>query len=182
LAIRRPGRIASRITRRGSQATRDVLVERQRRFGWDRIFYRPVNVTPRPAGSAISEHVRRRIEGDNQYDLELYAYAQALFERAVAAQDPSFAIELEAFRRLNAANQRSKIDGAPARLASVTFASQAPRLLAEYASEQPDGANGRSYREFRAHLLEFCTAWDAPPQLGPWNDAASPQARPAVSA
>lgn len=139
----------------------ESLILAKRRLGWNRIFYWPRNVTRRPAGSGISDHFRRRIEADNAYDLELYAFAQGLFERAVAAQDPSFAIECEAFRRLNAAGQKLMVDRDPLRLPLTTYASQVPRLLAAYANEQPEGPNGQSYREFRARLLEFCASWDA---------------------
>ncbi|PJF40168.1 MAG: hypothetical protein CUN54_06320 [Phototrophicales bacterium] len=77
----------------------ESIVLLRRRFGWCIVQYARANVNRERPPIPLDE--RRIIEQHNQYDLELYAYAQALFENSIAQQDKSFTHELAILKLLN---------------------------------------------------------------------------------
>jgi FkbM family methyltransferase len=84
----------------------ESIVLLQRTLGLDLI---PYEDSPRdfhferPAVDEISEEQRDLIAEANQLDLELYSFAQELFDDAVAASGPEFAADVETQRGLTAA-------------------------------------------------------------------------------
>jgi len=86
----------------------ETLILLRRRFRWSSVFYLRENVDPnhtrRPP---VDRETLRAIEEANQLDMELYHYAQTLFEDAVRSQGPGFRIEVEVFKHLNRLYGRS---------------------------------------------------------------------------
>lgn len=81
----------------------ETLILLRRTFGWRFIFYERRNVDPaRTQRAPVDHETLKAIESANQLDRELYDYARALFEEQVRRQGPDFAIEVAAFKRLNA--------------------------------------------------------------------------------
>jgi hypothetical protein len=54
--------------------------------------------TSRPRGDEVPEELRRAAERCNRYDIELYRYAEQLFEATPERKQPDFEIELAALR------------------------------------------------------------------------------------
>jgi hypothetical protein len=82
----------------------ESLVLAKQRLGLRSILYRSsarVN-TARPRGDEIPEELRRAAERCNRYDIELYRYAQQLFDDAPERHQPDFQIELAALRAAKA--------------------------------------------------------------------------------
>jgi hypothetical protein len=71
-------------------------------FGWNKLLYAPQNVSTDAGGrSAVEGAARDVILAVNQLDVELYRYAQTLFDEQVKRQGPAFSRELEAFQKTN---------------------------------------------------------------------------------
>jgi hypothetical protein len=82
----------------------ESLVLAKRRLGLRAILYRSsgrVNAS-RPRGDEIPAELRQAAERCNRYDIELYRYAQELFEEAPERQELEFQIELAALRAAKA--------------------------------------------------------------------------------
>jgi hypothetical protein len=78
----------------------ESLVLAKQRLGLRNILYTSsdrVNAS-RPRGDEVPEEVRRAAERCNRYDIELYRYAEQLFEAAPERKQPDFEIELAALR------------------------------------------------------------------------------------
>ena len=74
----------------------------KRRFGWRNVFYQRHNVTSaRPAPASLPAEALAVLREHNQLDLDLYAFAQELFDRQVDAQGPEFAGAVRRFRIVN---------------------------------------------------------------------------------
>jgi hypothetical protein len=87
----------------------ESLVLAKRRLGLRSVLYRSssrVN-TSRPRGDEVPADLRRAAARCNRYDLELYRYAQELFESAPERRQPDFEVELAALR---AAKGEGEID------------------------------------------------------------------------
>jgi hypothetical protein len=79
----------------------ESLVLAKRRLGLRGILYRSSGrVNPgRPRGDQVPAELRRAAERCNRYDIELYRYAQELFEKELeSARDLEFEVELAALR------------------------------------------------------------------------------------
>ncbi len=76
----------------------ESLVLLQRRFGWKSILYHsPLNKTiNRPQLKDLPEKTVEAIIRANEYDLDLYAFAQTLFSKQINA--PSFAFAYKKFQ------------------------------------------------------------------------------------
>jgi hypothetical protein len=71
-------------------------------FGWKDIAYDRRNLTPRRFKEQETlPHVRARIEGSNELDMQLYEFAQDLFARRLSQYDPGLEKELKALKRKN---------------------------------------------------------------------------------
>jgi hypothetical protein len=80
----------------------ETLLLLKNSFHWRHLFYVKLNVTRRrPTQYAIPPEIRQVIRVDNQLDLELYRYAQELFERQIQRQGPAFAEQLRRFQSCN---------------------------------------------------------------------------------
>ena len=78
----------------------ESLVLAKRRLGLRSTLYRSsgrVN-TSRPRGDEVPEELHRAAERCNRYDIELYRYAEQLFDAAPEREDPDFEVELAALR------------------------------------------------------------------------------------
>jgi hypothetical protein len=74
----------------------------KREFGWRRPFYIPVNVAPkRQRNEIVRPETIEIIRSKNKLDLELYDFAQSLFEQRVQQAGDGFAAEVAAFKRWN---------------------------------------------------------------------------------
>lgn len=62
----------------------ESLVQLAASLGWTRIYYQKRNVSRVDSGSLLDSAAAAAIGAENQLDLELYAYAQARFERLSA--------------------------------------------------------------------------------------------------
>jgi hypothetical protein len=83
----------------------ESVVLLQRTLGLDLIPYQDLQKhddLERPAAEEISHDQRELIEAANQLDVELYSFAQGVFEDAVAASGPDFAADVETLRGLTA--------------------------------------------------------------------------------
>jgi hypothetical protein len=113
----------------------ETLLLLKRRFGWRYVLYRRHNVTgSRPTIDELPAETRAVLEERNQLDRELHTYARGLLEEQLERQGVGFAIELEAFRRVNAsprARRSSAVaDGRARRSAGgPRIGRQAPRRL-----------------------------------------------------
>jgi len=79
----------------------ETVMMLKRIFHWKSVLYTSRNVGTRPPRQSINGDTLRAIEEANQLDIELYNYAQGIFEEQLERQRPDFEIELEAFRRVN---------------------------------------------------------------------------------
>jgi hypothetical protein len=78
------------------------LILFKRAFGWRMPYYEFRNKTEgRPSLAQAGPDVRALIESQNAFDIELYRYAQQLFEAQIKKQGASFKVELQAFQWLN---------------------------------------------------------------------------------
>ncbi len=82
----------------------ESLVLMGRTFGWKRLSYVPVKVAP-ASREPIPDHVRRLLEEQNRFDVDLYRYAAQRFEGALQGV-PGFEADLRSFRRRNAVYRR----------------------------------------------------------------------------
>jgi len=79
----------------------ETLVLLKRVFGWKNLLYTKKNVTEkRPSKEDISNDTLQAILKYNELDIELYKYAEELFERAINQQGVSFERDLKNFRLL----------------------------------------------------------------------------------
>jgi hypothetical protein len=76
----------------------ETLILLRAAFGWRKLCYLPVKVSPNRGRDPVPDDTMRQIRDQNRFDVELYRFAMERFQRAVAAR-PSFAEELAAFRR-----------------------------------------------------------------------------------
>jgi hypothetical protein len=77
-----------------------VLIKR--RLGWERVRYKPRNVTSeRPSRSEMPARTLRLIESQNEKDLELYAFGSRLFDRELEREGMSLELEVAVFGFLN---------------------------------------------------------------------------------
>jgi hypothetical protein len=84
------------------QYRRRTVLLQKRRFGWRNVFSRRHNANPtRPELASIPAEVLAVLREHNQFDLDLYAFAEELFERQVEAQGPEFARAVRRFRAVN---------------------------------------------------------------------------------
>lgn len=68
-------------------------------FGWDDLFYVRANVTKgRPEKKSISPTAQANIERDNQFDIQLYQFAQQLLNEQISRQGLQFTYEYDKFR------------------------------------------------------------------------------------
>jgi hypothetical protein len=92
----------------------ESLVLAKQRLGLRSILYTGdsrVN-TRRPRGDEVPEELRRTAERCNRYDIELYRYAEQLFDAAPERSRPDFEIELAALRAAKA-NGEIELDAPP---------------------------------------------------------------------
>jgi hypothetical protein len=83
----------------------DLLLLLKRTFGWSNLYYVRANVTKgKPAREEVPFETVQLIKDRNWLDLELYDFVAARFRDAVDA-DPSFATDLQRFRKWNARYQ-----------------------------------------------------------------------------
>jgi hypothetical protein len=91
----------------------ESVVLLQRRFGLGIVPYVNRHVSlDRPAVEAITPEQRALIAEHNRLDSDLYAFAEQLFEEAVAATDPGFAADVEKLRGMSADTDRQAIQDA----------------------------------------------------------------------
>lgn len=76
----------------------ETLILLRAAFGWRKLCYMPVKVSPNRGRDPLPDDTMRQIHEQNRFDVELYRFAMERFRHAVAAR-PSFAEELAAFRR-----------------------------------------------------------------------------------
>lgn len=78
----------------------ETLVLLKHSFGWTKnLRYYPANLTrSRPSTSSLPPETVAAIEGRNELDLELYRFAEELFEEAVASQGDAFREEVATFQ------------------------------------------------------------------------------------
>ena len=80
----------------------ETLILLKRALGWRVPLYVKENVTRnRPPREEISDDILAVMEKYNKLDIELYRYAQNIFEEQIGEKKPSFERELKAFRLLN---------------------------------------------------------------------------------
>jgi glycosyltransferase involved in cell wall biosynthesis len=78
------------------------LILMKRILGWRNPFYMRRNVTRgRPRKDELPQETLDVIQANNELDLELYRYAEKLFQEQIGSQSPSFENELQRFRKLN---------------------------------------------------------------------------------
>ncbi len=80
----------------------ETLMLLKRRFAWRNVFYKRHNVTQgRPRQESLSAETLAVLREHNQLDLELYAYAQALFATQIREQGARFARAVRTFQNVN---------------------------------------------------------------------------------
>lgn len=80
----------------------ETLILFRRAFGWRNVFYVKKNVTRnRPSKKAIPRNIVAAIEKRNELDMELYRYAEDMFDGVIHEQDSSFDRELYVFQLQN---------------------------------------------------------------------------------
>jgi galactose-3-O-sulfotransferase len=80
----------------------ETLLLLRRAFGWSKLYYVQANVAPnRSPRDSIPPSTLRRIENQNELDMELYRWARQRFDEAIATHH-GFSDELRRFRRGNA--------------------------------------------------------------------------------
>ena len=67
----------------------ESLVLLKHRLGYESILYEEMRVAARPRAADVPPAVVRAAEAANEYDRELYRYAERLFERARSVEPPS---------------------------------------------------------------------------------------------
>lgn len=78
------------------------LILMKRNLGWRSPFYINQNVSRhRPRKEGISLETLRVVQAYNELDIELYRFAKELFQEQIHSQGPSFAKELDRFKKLN---------------------------------------------------------------------------------
>lgn len=84
----------------------ETLLLLKRQFGWTNVFYRRQNVTKsRPTKNDLPPDILRSIVDANKLDIQLYEYAQELFEQRLKQQSFAFQIELAVLRGVNLIQQ-----------------------------------------------------------------------------
>jgi hypothetical protein len=80
-----------------------TLLLLRKALGWQNsIHYRRLNVTKyRPRADELSTKTLEAIAQANRLDIELYQYAETLFQETIRRQGPLFALRLRAFQLLN---------------------------------------------------------------------------------
>lgn len=79
-----------------------TLLLLRKAFGWNNLYYSRENQTrKRPLRNSISLQTQEAIRQANQYDLELYQFAQSLFRAQLDRRGVLFADELRRFRFFN---------------------------------------------------------------------------------
>ncbi len=81
---------------------RETVVLMRRQLHWSSVLYQPMNGMPRVGDQGNAEAIATH----NRYDLELYAFAQALMDEQMAAAGADFPLEVEGLRLAN-----SRLDG-----------------------------------------------------------------------
>jgi hypothetical protein len=77
----------------------ESLMLLKRTFGWGNVFYRRRNVTQGPPRwETLSAETLAVLRAHNQLDLELYAFAEALFVRQIHGRGASFAWAVKWFQ------------------------------------------------------------------------------------
>jgi hypothetical protein len=80
----------------------ETLLLLKRAFGWRMPLYVRVNITRnRPRQEEVSPETLELVRKHNALDMELYLYAQQLFEEQISQQGALFHKELQLFRMLN---------------------------------------------------------------------------------
>jgi hypothetical protein len=80
----------------------ETLMLLKRTFAWRNVFYKRHNVTQgRPRQESLSAETLAVLREHNQLDLELYAYAEALFAAQIREQGARFAREVRVFEIVN---------------------------------------------------------------------------------
>ena len=80
----------------------ETLLLLKRTFDWKDVFYRRQNVTQdRPQRQELSAETLAVLREHNRLDLELYTYAETLFERQVRQQGASFPLAVRTFQAVN---------------------------------------------------------------------------------
>jgi hypothetical protein len=92
----------------------ESLVLAKRRLGLRSILAPPARVnTERPRGDAVLDDMREAAERGNQYDIELYRHAEAVFEAAPERAELEFSVELAAMTIARAADDADPSVPAP---------------------------------------------------------------------
>jgi hypothetical protein len=79
-----------------------LLLRKVFQWRWRGLFYIRANVTPnRPRGDSLSPSTLESLRKYNELDIELYKYAQGLFEEQVSRYGCSLAVNLKVFRLVN---------------------------------------------------------------------------------
>jgi hypothetical protein len=80
----------------------ETLLLLRQAFGWSKLHYVQANVAPSSSQRpSIPDSTLRRIEDQNELDMELYRWARQRFDETIAT-NPGFSDELRVFRRGNA--------------------------------------------------------------------------------
>jgi Galactose-3-O-sulfotransferase len=78
------------------------LILMKRILGWRNPFYIRRNVTRgRPRKDKLPQETLNVIQANSELDLELYRYAEKLFQEQIRSQSPSFENEFQRFKKLN---------------------------------------------------------------------------------
>lgn len=82
----------------------ETLLLLKHKFGWNRdLFYYPKHVNRhRPSLQDLSQSCIDAIQGRNELDIKLHAFAKQLLDEAISYQDSDFYAEVERFKFLNA--------------------------------------------------------------------------------
>ncbi|MEL6779903.1 MAG: sulfotransferase family 2 domain-containing protein [Cyanobacteria bacterium J06597_16] len=77
-----------------------TMVLIRRKLGWQVFPYLNANVAKKKTSSrAVSEEAMALLKEYNSYDVELYQYAQSLFQAQISAQGDDFAVEYKTFEK-----------------------------------------------------------------------------------
>jgi len=102
-------------------------------LGWRHPFYTRQNVTRRhPRKDELPQETLDVIQAYNELDLELYCYAEKLFQKQIRAQGPSFENQLQRFKKLNATYGRLHLLLSAARMGAVAKIPVAARLFMKH--------------------------------------------------
>lgn len=87
----------------------ETLLLLKRAFSWNNVFYTRKNVTKsRPRKYDLPPDQLQAVVDANHLDVQLYEYAQELFESHLGRQGITFPLELAILKLVNRAKQRSK--------------------------------------------------------------------------